>query len=282
VNCCLALDRIGREGFLELEFARRSSQTILTRRRFIHPLQALEPFRASDGSLCLMMLNTSGGMVGGDRLHTMIEVGENASAVLISASASKVYRTIGPTARHEITIRLAPRATIEYLPDHLIPHAGAAYEQMLHIEMGPGSRAIVYNAMAAGRVARGERWQFSEVRSETRIAHGAHALFLSRTRILPERFPPAALGVAEHFNYLGDMIVADESRSNWGDLVSEFDTFFSKASGTRGGASEFSSGGCVARFLSEDANQMRCSFNDLWGIARRRVLNLGGIDLRRH
>ena len=67
-NCFLQLERVGRDGFLDLAFERSGARTILARRRFTHPLQALAPVRAPDGSLCLMMLNPSGGLVGGDPL----------------------------------------------------------------------------------------------------------------------------------------------------------------------------------------------------------------------
>jgi urease accessory protein len=97
---------------------------ILDRRRFAHPLQALEPFRAPDGSLCLMMLNISGGMVGSDRLTTKIELGRDTHAVLTTASAAKAYRSESAVASQYTQITLGENAALEYLPDHLIPHAG--------------------------------------------------------------------------------------------------------------------------------------------------------------
>src|ERR1700722_18176296 len=69
-NCSSSPERIGRDGSLEIAFRRDGDRTILARRPFTHPLQALEPLRADDGSLCLMMLNPGGGIVGGDRLRT--------------------------------------------------------------------------------------------------------------------------------------------------------------------------------------------------------------------
>ena len=41
--------------------------------------------------------------------------------------------------------------------------AGSALRQSLRVEMGRGSRAIILDAMASGRVAHGERWEFAEM-----------------------------------------------------------------------------------------------------------------------
>jgi urease accessory protein len=277
----LPLDRIGREGFLKLEFVRRRDHTILTRRRCTHPLQALAPFRGPDGSLCMMMLNPSGGMVGGDMLRAEIDIGENAAAVLITASAAKVYRTVGPAAVQETTIRLGSGAAIEYIPDHLIPHPGAVCHQSLRVEMAPGSRAIIYDAIAAGRVGRGESWRFKELRSEIVIMRGSRPLYINRSRIVPARLHPAQRGLAENFNYLATVIVADDTRSDWPDLVSEFDDALNGAPGSIGGASALGSGGCVARLMSNAASDQTRLVNELWRIARRRLLKLEPFSVRK-
>ena len=70
--------------------------------------------------------------------------------------------------------------------------------------MAPGSRAIIYDAMAAGRVGRGERWQFRSVRSEMAITHDGRPLYLSRTLITPASQPLNQLGWMEDANYLGN------------------------------------------------------------------------------
>src|SRR5580698_4734086 len=105
-NCSSQPERIGRDGFLDLAFRSNGHRTILARRRFTHPLQALEPTRTADGSLCLMMLNPSGGLVGGDRLSTSVHIGPGAAVVLTTASATKVYRTEGEAASHRTAITL--------------------------------------------------------------------------------------------------------------------------------------------------------------------------------
>jgi urease accessory protein len=264
-----------------LSFRESGGGTILAHRRFAHPLQALEPFRAPDGSLCMLMLNIGGGMVGGDRLDTHITLGEQAHAVLTTASASKAYRTREAAAVQHSRFDLGANATLEYLPDHLIPHAGAMVDQRLRIEMAPGSRALIYDAMAAGRVGRGERWQFRSVRSDIAITLKGRPVYLSRTMITPASQPLEELGWMEEANYLATMIAAHDETRDWSGLANAFDQALQAIPGVRGGASALARGGCVARFISVTAHGLNRAAYVLWGIARKEIAGRDPFPLRK-
>ena len=62
---------------------------MLTARRFTLPLQALEPMAlADDGAAPLLLLNPTGGILGGDRLETEVVLGAGAHVVLSTPSDS--------------------------------------------------------------------------------------------------------------------------------------------------------------------------------------------------
>src|ERR1700686_5056984 len=65
-------ERVGRDGFLCLQFERRGARTVLAKSRFTLPLQALTPLTLEDGTAYLMLLNPTGGVLGGDHLVTEI------------------------------------------------------------------------------------------------------------------------------------------------------------------------------------------------------------------
>jgi urease accessory protein len=228
-----------------------------------------------------MMLNSGGGILGGDRLSTTVDLGERASAVLITASAGKVYRTASAPASHQVSITLGPGATIEFLPDHLIPHPGARLHQSVRVTMAPGSRALIYDAIAAGRIGRGERWRFGELRSETIVTRGPAPLYLSRSRIIPEENDPDRLGVAEGFNYLASFVVVGENDSDWAGLSIEIDRALQKSPEVCGGASQIEGGGCSVRFMAHTAEDLKLLTGTLWGIARRGILKREPFNLRK-
>jgi urease accessory protein len=284
--CSSPLERVGRDGLLDLAFVRRGEQTILARRRFTHPLHALNPARADDGSLYLTMLNNSGGMVGGDRLLTTVELGPNAATALITASASKAYRTVGAPAIAETIIRTGRGATLEYLPDHLIPHPGAIVHQSLRVDMESGSRAIVYDAIAAGRIGRGERWAFGELRTETILTRGAKPLYINRARIIPALQPLAQLGWAQDFNYFATMVIvgaagADGSTYEWAVLSSAIESALRDWTGVHGACSELGCGGSVVRFMAYNASDLTSVVQRLWSVARRFLLGREAFEWRK-
>src|ERR1700674_1794198 len=65
-------ERVGRDGYLRLRFERRGQRTILSQSRFTLPLQVLTPLALEDGTAYLMLLNPTGGVLGGDHLFTEI------------------------------------------------------------------------------------------------------------------------------------------------------------------------------------------------------------------
>src|SRR5262249_59862596 len=100
-SCCSSSEpalpgRTGRDGVLHLAFERRESRTVLTSRRFTLPLQALEPMDLDGtGVATLFLLNPTGGVLGGDQLHTAGELGPGSHVCLSPPSATRVYRQRG-------------------------------------------------------------------------------------------------------------------------------------------------------------------------------------------
>ena len=121
------------EGHLNLCFQQRGPNTVLTQSRSTLPLQASKPMEieGSGDAAWVMLLNPTGGLLGGDCLTTTIDLAKDSHAVLTTPSATKVYRAdFAPTA-HRTVIHLAEDAVLEYLPDHVIPHPGASLIQSL-------------------------------------------------------------------------------------------------------------------------------------------------------
>ncbi|MGE0406847.1 MAG: urease accessory protein UreD, partial [Candidatus Korobacteraceae bacterium] len=194
--------RVGRDGFLRLRFERRGEETVLSHCRFALPLQAQRAVRCPDGTAYLMMLNPTGGVLGGDSLVTEVTQGKDTHVCLTTPSATRIYRTAEHPAVQSTAIRLAEGSTLEYFPDHVIPHAGSALTQSLRVDMATGSKAILCEAMACGRLAAGERWQFREFDSLTEVSFGKTPIYINRTRIVPSRVDHGRWGIMENFHYM--------------------------------------------------------------------------------
>jgi urease accessory protein len=112
-----------------------SERTTLAQCRFKLPLQALTPTELADGTAYLMLLNPTGGLVGGDFLLTQIIQEAETRVCLTTPSATRVYRTRDQPAMQETRIHLGEGAFARIPPDHVIPHRDSKFHQSLHIEM---------------------------------------------------------------------------------------------------------------------------------------------------
>jgi urease accessory protein len=280
VSCYSKTDRVGRDGFLRLVFERRRGQTVLAERRYSLPLQALEPSRLPDGSLYMMMLNPTGGIFGGDQLRTEIVLGAGTHVVLTTPSASKIHRALGRPATSRTEISIGEDATVEYLPDHLIPHPGAALRQDLGITMAPGSSAIVYDAMVAGRIGREERWSFREVTSEISIDFGDRAGYLSRSSLVPALKPLIVPRLLDGFDYFGSIVALRNGASPKMDF-NVVDAAIAGIPGVWAGASALATEGVVGKFLANSAAVLTRAMFAGWSAMRKQLIGLCGFDLRK-
>jgi urease accessory protein len=275
-------ERVGRDGFLRLRFARSGESTILAQSRFSLPLQTLTPLTLADGASYLMLLNPTGGVLGGDHLITEIAQEAETHVCLTTPSATRIYRTAKNPAILETVVQLDEGATLEYFPDHVIPHARSALRQSLRIEMARGSRAIILDSMASGRVAHGERWIFTEMDSRTEVYACGRPAYINRTRIVPATKRPDRLGWMEEFDYMSCMGLFADGFARWKEVSAALNEELKSVPNVRGGATLVSRGGCVVRFLARSASDMTVANKKLWDAARAQVAGLPPFDHRKY
>jgi urease accessory protein len=282
VICSSSPERTGRDGFLSLRFEQREGKTVLSQSRFRLPLQVLTPVHLDDHTACVMLLNPTGGVLGGDRLLTEVVQEQGTQVCLTTPSATRVYRSASEPAVQETLIHLGAGATLEYLPDHVIPHAGARFHQSLRVDMGPGCRAIVLDAMASGRVAHGEQWRFAEFDSRISISIHDKPAYVNRTRIVPDLYPPQRLGFAEEFDYLACVIVLADGFAAWTKVASQLREAVAGIPEVLAGVSLLTANGCVARILAHSAPAMNQATTELCALARELILGRPRFELRKY
>jgi urease accessory protein len=265
-----------------LRFERRENRTVLAQSRLKLPLQVLVPVGLDDGTAYLMLLNPTGGLVGGDRLLARIVQEQGTRVCLTTPSATRVYRTAAHPAVHETRIEVGVGASLEYIPDHVIPHAGSQLQQSLRVEMARESRAIIWEALAAGRLARGEHWGFTALESHTEILLGGRPLFINRTRIKPQQWRPERLGLMEGFSYMASLAVLADGFSGWQRVFASIEAQLRSMPQVLGGVSLLAGSGCLVRLLAHSASDLTFAQVRLWARAREQVLDLAPFDLRKY
>jgi urease accessory protein len=274
--------RVGRDGALRLRFERRGSATIVTGCRYTLPLQALAPVALDDPSAVISILNPTGGLVGGDRLSIDVEATTGAHAVLTTPSATRVYRTDGDDATQSVKIAIGPRAAVEWVPDHTIPFAGSAFRQTLDVEMDETARLILVDAFSAGRVGRGEAWQFALLDSAVSVRDRQGWLLHDRFALRGmARTHPAwdGLGYAESHPYFATIaIIGAFDREQ---LTADLGEQCPVANAGRNGVAALTRGGLLIRCLAPSAPELIETIETCWGLGRRALLGLSPLALRK-
>ncbi len=271
-------ERVGRDGRLKLAFERRGPATVLARCRSTLPLQVLAPLALSDPAAVVSILNPTGGLVGGDRLAIDVNVGAEAHACLTTPSATRVYRALGPAAEQHVRLTIGPGATLEWMPDHTIPHAGSALRQRIDVELADAARLILVDAFAAGRVARDEAWRFARLESTISI-HDCRGWLVHDRFVLDGDSGWDGLGYTEGHPYFATVIVVGDS--DWDVFRREAAKVLADRSAVRGGAGILARGGVVVRLLAASAPGFLGAVDALWAMARKNVLGLPPLALRK-
>jgi len=256
---------------------------VLCARRFTLPLQALEPMDLDGtGAATLLLLNPTGGVLGGDRLETSVALGAGCRVCLSTPSATRVYRSPGPPAVQATSIRLGAGAALEYLPDHVIPSPGARYRQSVAIELGPGSSAILCDAWSVGRPAREERWRFDLFDSGTVARDGSGLLFKDRV-ILTGAQGWGGLGAAEGMLYVASILCLAPDRPCLDSLADTLARGLAPAfPAARVAATALARGGVVLRLLAPSAPVMQAAVERAWALSRRFLWDLPPLALRKN
>jgi urease accessory protein len=271
--------RTGRDGLLRARLERRGERTVVTACRWTLPLQVLAPVALDDPAAVLSVLNPTGGLVGGDRLDIDIAVGPGAHGCITTPSATKVYRTRDEPAEQDVRLDVGAGATLEWVPDHTIPFAGSALRQRIAVHLGDGARLILVDAFAAGRIARGEAWQFRRLDSALSVRDEGGWIFCDRFALDGDR-RWAALGLTEDRPYFATMLAlgpgsVEPLRRAVADALVD-------AEGVTSGVGVLARGGVAVRVLAGRAPDLTDALDRLWAAARRALLGLSPLALRKN
>lgn len=130
--------------------------------------------RRRDGICEAVVVNTGGGMAGGDRVAFAFDARAGASVALTTAAAEKVYRgadAAGLAAETgiEVALTAAADATLDWLPQETILFDGARLDRRMTVDMAEGAELVVAEMLVFGRLAMGERVSSGALRDRWRI-----------------------------------------------------------------------------------------------------------------
>ncbi|MBZ9738239.1 MULTISPECIES: urease accessory protein UreD [unclassified Mesorhizobium] len=217
----------------------------------------------SAGPLEAVLINTAGGLTGGDRLGWEVDVGADASATVTTQACEKVYRAASDHAEVSVKLSVGENGSVAWLPQETIVFDRAAFARTLDVELAAGAEALVLEAAVFGRLAMGERAAQGIFHDRWRVRREGTLIHAEDFRIGP--------GIADTLSRaaitggaiaVATLLLVSPRAEALLDPVREI-------IGDQGGASVWSvktSGKLLARLCAEDGYQLRQRLVPLVGL----------------
>ena len=147
------------------------------------PARILFPDVPPDQPAQAVLINTAGGIVGGDNLTTEIEAGPGTVTTVTTQAAEKVYRALEFPARLVTRIEVAAGAWFEWLPQETILFDGAKLDRRLDFVLAPDASLLAAETVLFGRAARGEQMRHGQLLDSWAVRRDTHLIWADRLRL---------------------------------------------------------------------------------------------------
>ncbi len=145
--------------------------------------RVLRPAMAPGASPQAVLINTAGGITGGDTLDAEVRIGPGAGAVVTSQAAEKIYRSAGGESRVTTELHVGEGAWLAWLPQETILFDGSRLQRETTIRVARGGRLLACEALAFGRQARREQMRSGLLHDTWRVLRDGKLVWADSLRL---------------------------------------------------------------------------------------------------
>ena len=200
-----------------------------------------------------VLINTGGGMAGGDRMRVDISLDGGAAAAVTTQAAEKIYRSQGALTEIEIDLNLAPGSRLDWLPQEMILFCGSRWRRNLTADIAADASLTIAESIVFGRVAMNEFIDRGFCHDRWRIRRDGKLVFAEDMRL--DGNPAGLLAAKASGNGARALATILHVAPNADQRIEEARDLLAGAS-SECGASAWN-GMLVVRLLSRDAQALR-------------------------
>ena len=153
------------------------------------PIRVMFPKAGGGAVEEAVLINTAGGIAGGDRLESTVTALANASIAVTSQAAEKVYRALSEPARIVTRLKVCEGAKLAWLPQETIVFNSARFRRETEIELSSGAELIALEWLVLGRVAHRETMVAGHITDSWRVKKDGRLIWADALRATDETFP---------------------------------------------------------------------------------------------
>ena len=199
----------------------------------------------------IVLLNTSGGLTGGDTLSYRIDLADGCRATGTTQTAERAYRSTGTAAQVTVHHRLGPGAHLDWLPQETILFDQSHLARETVIDLAQDASCLMLESVVLGRAAMGERVRRVALRDTRRITRSGRPVLVEPLHLASDALT-AGPGVLDGARAVATLALvaqgAEDAAPRIRDILTE--------PGVTGGASGFD-GKLVIRLMAGDGWPLR-------------------------
>lgn len=259
------------DGVAAVTFRARAGATELAHLYQSDPLRILFPRPEPAEPATGVLVTTSGGLVGGDRLDVTVKSGADAAGRVLGQAAEKVYRSTGADCHINVRLQVDSGGWLEWLPQETIMFENARLRRLTVAEVAPHARLLAGEIVVFGRTAMGERVTGGLVRDAWDVYRDGRLIWadaihidssLQQTLAAPSGFDGAVAFAS--LVYVGDD-AADRLA-----VARELLAALAEDGALRAGATLLGDV-LVVRWLGREARCLRAAYGGFWAAFRHSV-----------
>jgi len=154
-----------------------------------YPIRIMFPRTGSRPVEEAVLVNTAGGIAGGDRLECSVAALPGTSIAVTSQAAEKVYRALYEPARVTTRLKARESARLTWLPQETILFNWARLHRTTEIELFTGAELLALEWLVLGRAAHGEVVVGGNITDSWRVKRDGRLIWADSFRITAEIFP---------------------------------------------------------------------------------------------
>lgn len=199
--------RYRHNGKLDLAFEVRRGYTRMPHVFQQPPLKASrELYEGKDPTVTVYLMESSGGMVAGDRNDITLKLASESKVRLIQQSALKIYPShTGETCFQRIDVDVDEDARLEWMPEVIIPFADAKFQVDTTLRLKESSTVLWGEIIAPGREKRGEIYDYESFRSNFKVYVEEELIAFDSLHFSPKEADLRRVGVLEDAMYIGSV-----------------------------------------------------------------------------
>src|SRR5690349_20289647 len=130
-----------------------------------------------------VLINTAGGVAGGDRFTLDIAAEQGTRLVVTTAAAEKVYRTLGPESVIDVKLEVADGATLAWLPQETILFDRARMVRSIDVSLAPDATLFLAEVIVFGRSGMGETVEQGALTDRWRVRRAGRLIYAETVRL---------------------------------------------------------------------------------------------------